>query len=104
MNSTNGTHMEEFCDFCKGLGEYKQACGSCEGFGFNLKTVNERVAVPKGVYDGVLLRLAGKGNWTPRGQQGDLIVKVKIRAHPFFKRTDSDIHAIKGWAQIFTFT
>jgi molecular chaperone DnaJ len=91
----NGSDESVICDECMGLGEYRQACGTCKGAGFEVKTVKEKITVPKGVFDGLSLRLAGKGNWSPRGAQGDLLIKVKVRPHPFFGRKDSDTLAIK---------
>lgn len=38
-----------------------------------------------------MIRLAGKGNWSPRGDPGDLQIRIKIKPHSFYQRDGSDI-------------
>lgn len=50
------------------------------------------ISIPAGVRDGQTLRLRGKG--APgfgKGQAGDALVTIGIRAHPLFTRTGDDI-------------
>ncbi|MDO4918231.1 DnaJ C-terminal domain-containing protein [Kocuria sp.] len=49
------------------------------------------VRVPKGVKDGQRLKIAGKGHTGPGGN-GDLLVTVKVKDHPFFTREGNDVH------------
>ena len=51
--------------------------------------------MPKGVISGTTLRVATKGNQSLSGIAGDLLIKVNVREHPFFKRKGSDIHTDK---------
>ena len=37
----------------------------------------------------------GKGNVSPHGPPGDLMIKVTVRDHPYFKRDKYDIHTDK---------
>jgi len=52
------------------------------------KTVD--VKLPKGVEDGMQIRLSGKGEMGPGGA-GDAIVTIAIQPHAFFKRDGDDI-------------
>ena len=41
--------------------------------------MEEDINIPKGVFDGLYLRMNGKGNQSERGANGDLLIKVKVR-------------------------
>ncbi|NJN85602.1 MAG: DnaJ domain-containing protein [Leptolyngbyaceae cyanobacterium SL_7_1] len=44
------------------------------------------VRIPKGTKPGSRLRLKGKGQFSPYGQQrGDLYLKIELKPHPFFR-------------------
>jgi DnaJ-class molecular chaperone len=50
------------------------------------------ITVPQGVVDGQVLRLKGRGAPNRRGgEPGDALVEIKVRPHPYFKRTDDDV-------------
>jgi curved DNA-binding protein len=50
------------------------------------------VIVPPGIEDGKKLRIAGKGETSPRGgKPGDLLVVIRVLAHPEFWREGRDI-------------
>jgi molecular chaperone DnaJ len=49
------------------------------------------VTIPKGVDSGVNLRMSKKGNFSLKGEPGDLLIKVTVKPHPLFKREGSDI-------------
>jgi DnaJ-class molecular chaperone len=50
------------------------------------------VKVPAGIETGKKIRLRGQGEPAPRGgQPGDLIVVVRVQAHPFFERKGNDL-------------
>ncbi len=52
------------------------------------------LTVPAGVVDGKVLRLKGKGVAGLRGgDTGDALVELKVRPHPYFKRSGDDILA-----------
>ncbi|WP_313810922.1 DnaJ C-terminal domain-containing protein [Glutamicibacter sp.] len=48
------------------------------------------VRIPAGIKDGQSVRVRGRGQAGPAGN-GDLIVKVKVAEHPFFKREENNI-------------
>jgi DnaJ-class molecular chaperone len=52
------------------------------------KTIS--IKLPKGVEDGTKIRLAGQGQPGPGGN-GDAIVTIAIKPHPFFTRDGDDI-------------
>lgn len=81
------------CNACNGSGNViKNPCTSCNGKGFTNNKATEEINVPKGVNDGVKLRVAKKGHYSQNGQSGDLFINVKVRQHPYFKREEFDIH------------
>lgn len=50
------------CTACSGNGKYAPKCLSCSGQGIVRQKVKENINVPKGIYDGLVLRVSGKGN------------------------------------------
>jgi DnaJ-class molecular chaperone len=51
------------------------------------------VNIPAGTRDGQILRLRGKGRpGIGGGPQGDALIEIEVRAHPFFTRKGDDIH------------
>ncbi|MCC6507486.1 MAG: J domain-containing protein [Pirellulaceae bacterium] len=61
--------------------------GFCE---INLKRGNQaetlKIKIPPGVDNGKKIRLRGKGDPGTNGENGDLIVTIKVAPHPHFKR------------------
>ncbi len=50
------------------------------------------LTVPEGVIDSQVLRLKGKGTAGPHGAEaGDVLVEIKVKPHPQFKRQGDDI-------------
>jgi len=46
-----------------------------------------QIKIPVGIEDGKKIRLRGQGNPSPDGgPEGDLLIKVKAAAHPYFRR------------------
>ena len=57
------------------------------------ETETFRVRVPAGVRDGQLIRLAGKGQQGVRGgHRGDLLLRVRLAAHPDFEARGADLY------------
>lgn len=54
--------------------------------------MKETINIPKGVDNGVNLRVSKKGNSGLGGPAGDLMIQVKVKPHSYFKRDGSDIH------------
>ena len=65
---------------------------TCRGKGAVFNSVKETINIPKGVDNGVNLRVSKKGHYSPVGPPGDLMVQIKVKPHPYFKRDGSDIH------------
>jgi len=53
--------------------------------------VVEYVTIPRGVHDGVILRVKGKGNETFDGDTGDILIKVLVPASPYFERDGENL-------------
>jgi curved DNA-binding protein len=50
------------------------------------------VTIPAGANDGAVLRVRGKGNpGVDGGPAGDLLLRLRVGAHPWFKRDDLDL-------------
>jgi len=62
--------------------------GTKKSFSLNGRRIE--VTIPKGVRDGQKIRLAGQGEDGPAGR-GDLYIRIKIRPHPVFERSDDDL-------------
>ncbi len=106
------------CSECQGAGQvgyrhgifmYSQACSACHGEGFVIKDpcttckgqsrVQQydqfSVNIPKGVYDGIEIRLSGKGDaGVYGGPTGDLYLKINVMPHKKFKRVGDDLQCI----------
>lgn len=58
----------------------------------NGKLESNNVKIPAGIETGKKLRLAGKGYPNPLGgNPGDIILKIKVRNHPVFKRDGQNV-------------
>lgn len=67
--------------------------GSIRGTTIALREQNGEVIdvrIPAGIKDGQSVRVRGKGHPGAAGN-GDLLVKVKVNEHPFFKREENNI-------------
>ena len=69
-----------------------QLSRTCRGKGAVHSSVKETINIPKGVDSGVNLRVSKKGHFSPVGPPGDLMVQIKVKPHPYFKRDGSDIN------------
>jgi len=109
-----GTSVKE-CSQCKGAGQvqYKQGffmfaqpCSACRGEGYVIpspctdcggqsrvkKYDKFSVNIPKGIFNGAELRIAGKGDaGVYGGPAGDLFLHVRVLDDKKFKRVDDDL-------------
>lgn len=79
------------CPTCHGSGKSAPPCAACHGSG--TASHNERVTVriPKGAEDGSLLTVKGRGMPGVGGEDGDLVIRTKVRPHPHFRRAGMDL-------------
>lgn len=79
------------CNHCHGSGKVvKNPCKKCRGEGRVIKEKTVTVTIPKGIQDGMKLRLSGEGSAAPFGGiPGDLFVQIYVKEHPIFKRDEA---------------
>ena len=82
------------CDTCEGSGHVvEQECKECKGRGVQQEKVAVKINIPKGAYDGMVLRFRGSGNAGSRGGgSGDLYIEVVVEPHDIFERRGNDIY------------
>tara|TARA_R100000951_G_scaffold79203_1_gene67186 strand:- start:735 stop:1685 length:951 start_codon:yes stop_codon:yes gene_type:complete len=109
LNFNRVSTNNKMCSTCKGNGVVQQviqqgpfrqvlngACPGCGGNGFEgggfHKKEEVKFKIPKGIDDGLLMKLRGKGNSVWGGIDGDLLIKIRIIPHPTFKRGAEQLH------------
>ena len=86
-------NVQQACGMCGGTGTViRTPCVNCKGRGTEYQNVKEQVNIPRGVDNGVNLRVAKKGH-AGDSQPGDLIVQIKVLPHDYFKRDGANIHS-----------
>ncbi len=84
---------EQGCPSCRGSGVYlNRRCHTCGGGGTVRRKRRVEVGIPRGIADGVRVRVpeaggAGRGGGPP----GDLYLKVSVKPHPVFERHGPDL-------------
>ena len=80
------------CDNCFGAGKIpKNKCKTCSGSGVLKKQTILKIKIPAGIEDGEMLRLSGGGEAVPKGESGDLYIKIHIKKHKIFKKYGNDL-------------
>lgn len=51
-----------------------------------------RVKIKPGAYDGLKLRIKGKGQKGKTGASGNLFLTVRVKSHPVYERKDDNLH------------
>ena len=79
--------IEEPCSECHGTGRKGgQPCPVCRGSGLRSHVESFTVNIPRGVQDGSVVRVPGKGGTGfGGGGRGDLYLRVRIAPHPQFR-------------------
>ena len=82
------------CEHCGGTGEIiTNKCTQCHGEGATTSISSEIISIPKGIEDGVTLRIKNKGNYSPYGKrEGDLYVNVNVKEDEYYRRNGYDIY------------
>lgn len=82
----------EPCRTCSGEGVIiDKPCKTCGGRGQVRKPQKFKFKIPPGVEDGNMLKIEGAGEPSNGGANGDLYIKVRIKPHEVFQRSNSDI-------------
>ncbi|MEY3019240.1 MAG: hypothetical protein RLZZ272_224 [Actinomycetota bacterium] len=81
------------CTGCGGRGQViEQPCRACRGAGRVTRPRPLTVRIPAGVRDGTVVRVAGRGEpGSDGGPPGDVLVTVRVEAHPLFGRRGDDV-------------
>ncbi|NIM93511.1 MAG: molecular chaperone DnaJ [Anaerolineales bacterium] len=81
------------CPTCGGRGEtVTTPCHHCNGRGQERNTIQQVVSIPAGVDNGTQIRLVGEGEpGVYGGPKGDLYIVIRVKAHRYFRRRESDI-------------
>lgn len=84
------------CASCNGSGSLIDTpCTTCRGIGRVRKPQEVRIRIPSGVSDGDTIRAAGKGEPSPGGRPGDLMVRVHVASHPRFTRDGLNLRLVE---------
>jgi len=86
--------IRQTCPDCGGEGQTAGSlCRECRGVGRRKTRRTLTITIPKGVFHGARLRLAGKGEPGLRGgPPGNLYIVLRIRPHPLFQWEGADLH------------
>ena len=81
------------CPACNGEGRrIEKECRECAGSGVGMKEEKLSIEIPKGIHDGMQIRLEDQGEESQHGN-GDLYVHVRVLPHKVFERHDDDLYA-----------
>jgi molecular chaperone DnaJ len=88
-----GFGLSEPCKTCKGRGMVvDDPCTECHGSGRAMSSRTVQARIPAGVADGQRIRIPGRGAPGENGgKAGDLYVRVKVKPHPVFGRSGSEL-------------
>ena len=80
------------CPQCRGVGQsYEKNCRECNGSGKKRLSQDLDIEIPKGVKDGMRLRLGGYGEYEKDGA-GNLYVYIGVKEHKIFQRYEDDLY------------
>ncbi len=84
------------CPDCLGKGERPETiCRECSGKRVKYGKETIDVLVPKGIYDGAIMKVTGKGEASQSGGvPGDLYIRIAVLPHPVFQRRESDLYMV----------
>jgi molecular chaperone DnaJ len=79
------------CTKCRGEGKFiPKPCSNCKGTGKTKGTKTLSFDIPPGIDNGDYA-ISGEGEPIRGGINGDLIVRIRVKPHQFFKRDGADI-------------
>lgn len=82
------------CQNCRGTGKIvKTPCKNCNGKGYIKINKKLDVTIPAGIASGQRIVLRGQGSAGRNGgQNGDLVIEVRVKEHEFFTREGNNIY------------
>lgn len=87
--------VQSACPDCDGQGRRPaRKCPECRGEGRLKQDRRVIVSIPAGIEDGATLAVTGEGEAAgPNSKPGDLLVAVRVKPHPVFRRDGQDVRA-----------
>ena len=81
------------CRSCNGSGRIiKQSCPDCNGKGAINRSVVKKLDIPEGIANGQVMTVMREGQRDSEGgENGNLVVAIKVTPHRFFERDGSDL-------------
>ncbi|MEK7074388.1 MAG: molecular chaperone DnaJ [Patescibacteria group bacterium] len=81
------------CPECLGVGKRPEVlCAQCRGKGIEQRNETFEVLIPKGIREGEILKMTGKGEASmSAGTPGDLYIHPHVSSHKIFRRQGDDI-------------
>lgn len=82
------------CPKCNGQGQIvKTPCKNCHATGCEKESIKVKINIPKGVEDGVTLRMTGKGDFDKETQNyGNLYLKINIKPQKDYEIDGADLY------------
>lgn len=88
--------VDQVCNQCNGIGTIpEKVCKVCNGTGLVSKAVDQKIKIPAGSYDGMVLRFKEGGDQSLDGVPGDLYVELVVNPDARFDRKGFDIYSSK---------
>lgn len=98
LQKTQRTFLGSFtqvstCPDCLGSGKRpEKTCIDCRGKGILERSERLEIFIPKGIRDGEMLKISGKGEASLQGGiPGDLYINIRVAPHHIFRRQGDDI-------------
>lgn len=84
------------CHKCNGLGSIpEKVCTVCGGSGVQSQEEKVKIKIPKGAYDGMVLRFRDGGNMGLDGS-GDLYIEIEVEPSNMFERRGNDLYSVEN--------
>jgi molecular chaperone DnaJ len=81
------------CDYCDGSGKIPvNKCKTCHGAGVEKVKENITVHIPSGIENGEQLRVVGRGEAVAGGLDGNLYIKITVKADPVFRKDRTKVY------------
>lgn len=85
-------NAERECPTCAGRGQIPETpCSICRGAGVRQKAEEVRIAIPAGIQDGEMIRMANQGEATQSGVAGDLYIRIHVERHTHLRRDGENL-------------